>query len=126
MGRRTFTTTSEQGLDGPSEESVQKKIAELVRANRVVLFMKGSPETPQCGFSKAVVKVLAAEKQEDYVFADVLKSPALREGIKKFSDWPTIPQLYVGGEFVGGCDITVEMHKSGELRKLLESTNKQN
>ena len=105
--------------EGSGEEAVQKKIAELVKSNRVVLFMKGSPEAPQCGFSRAVVKLLAAEEVDDYVFADVLKSPALREGVKKFSDWPTIPQIFIDGEFVGGCDIAIEMHKSGELKKLL-------
>jgi len=99
---------------------VEAKIAELVKSSKVVLFMKGSPDAPQCGFSRAVVKILAAEEVDDYVFADVLKSPALREGVKKFSDWPTIPQLFVRGEFVGGCDIVTEMHKSGELGKLFK------
>ena len=105
--------------DVGDREETQKKIETLVQSNRVVLFMKGSPESPQCGFSRAVVKLLAAEEVEDYVFADVLKSPALREGVKQFSDWPTIPQLFVDGQFVGGCDIAVEMHKSGELKRLL-------
>lgn len=106
----------------PAEDAsgVQAKIADLVKSNRVVLFMKGSPEAPQCGFSRAVVRVLAAEEVEDYVFADVLKSPTLREGVKKFSDWPTIPQLFVDGDFVGGCDIVVDMHQAGELKKLLK------
>jgi monothiol glutaredoxin len=102
-----------------SYEEVKSKISNLVKSNPVVLFMKGSPDSPQCGFSRAVVKILAAEEVDDYVYADVLKSPSLREGVKKFSDWPTIPQVYVKGEFVGGCDILTEMHKSGELKKLL-------
>ena len=100
---------------------IKSKIANLISSNSVVIFMKGSPDAPQCGFSRAVVKILAAEEVDDYVFADVLKSPALRDGVKKFSDWPTIPQVYVKGEFVGGCDILTEMHKNGELRKLLVS-----
>ena len=98
---------------------IKTKISNLVTSNPVVIFMKGSPDSPQCGFSRAVVKILAAEEVDDYVYADVLKSPAIREGVKKFSDWPTIPQVYVNGEFVGGCDIVTEMHKNGELRKLL-------
>ena len=103
-------------------EEVKAKITELVKSNPVVIFMKGSPENPQCGFSRAVVKILAAEEVDDYIYADVLKNPAIREGVKKYSDWPTIPQVYIKGEFIGGCDIVTDMHKSGELKKLLKES----
>ncbi len=104
----------------PSYEEIRTKLQELVSGNKVVLFMKGSPTAPQCGFSRQVVQILAEEGLTDYIYVDVLKSEAIRESVKKFSDWPTIPQLYVDGTFVGGCDITKEMHKSGELKQLLE------
>jgi monothiol glutaredoxin len=103
----------------PSFEEIKAKLQELVTNNKVVLFMKGSPTAPQCGFSRQVVQVLGEEGLGDYVYVDILKSELIRESVKKFSDWPTIPQLYIGGEFVGGCDITKEMHKAGELRDLL-------
>ncbi len=80
--------------------------------------MKGVPRAPQCGFSAGVVKVLDAIGS-DYVGVNVLEDPYLREGIKEFSDWPTIPQLYVNGEFVGGCDIVREMYESGELQDMI-------
>ena len=95
-------------------------IGQTVAANPVVLFMKGDPDQPRCGFSSAVVQILDHLGVE-YGAIDVLKSEPLREGIKTFSDWPTIPQLYVKGEFVGGCDIIREMFQSGELQDLLES-----
>jgi monothiol glutaredoxin len=95
-------------------------IAKAVSEHPVVLFMKGAPEQPRCGFSAAVVQILDHLGVE-YAGVDVLQSEALREGIKAFSDWPTIPQLYVNGEFVGGCDIVREMFSSGELQELLES-----
>src|SRR5438046_2431757 len=99
-------------------ESLRKQISELVAENRVVLFMKGNRRMPQCGFSAQVVKILD-ELVPSYETVDVLGSPDLRDGIKEFSQWPTIPQLYVGGQFVGGCDIVRDMHASGELQKLL-------
>lgn len=88
----------------------------------VVLFMKGTPETPQCGFSRASIQVLGLQGVDPDKFAafNVLEDSELREGIKEYSDWPTIPQLYVDKEFVGGCDIIVSMHQSGELAKLLD------
>ena len=106
----------------PTYEEIRAKLDELVKNNKVVLFMKGSPTAPQCGFSRQVVQVLAEEGLGDYIYVDVLKSEAIREAVKKFSDWPTIPQLYIGGQFVGGCDITKEMHKAGELKELLVSS----
>ena len=99
-------------------ESLQKQISDLLTHNRVVLFMKGTRQMPQCGFSAQVVQILD-KLVPSYETIDVLRSPELRDGIKEFSQWPTIPQLFVGGEFVGGCDIVREMNASGELPKLL-------
>ena len=95
--------------------NIQQEIDE----NQVVLFMKGSPMFPQCGFSAAVVQALS-QLEVKFKGIDVLQDPGLRDGIKQFSNWPTIPQLYVKGEFVGGCDIIREMFEAGELQKLLE------
>ena len=94
-------------------------IAKSVAEHPVVLFMKGVPEQPQCGFSAQVVQILD-HLGADFVGVNVLQSDALRDAIKTYSDWPTIPQLYVKGEFVGGCDIIREMFQSGELGPLLE------
>ena len=94
-------------------------IAKSVAENPVILFMKGEPEQPRCGFSAVVVQILDHLGVE-YVGVDVLQSDALREGIKSFSDWPTIPQLYVKGEFVGGADIIREMFSNGELKPFLQ------
>ncbi len=96
----------------------RKELSDLVTTHRVVLFMKGSRRMPQCGFSAKVVQILD-QLAATYETVDVLASPELREGIKEFSQWPTIPQLYVGGQFVGGCDIVTELSASGELRKLI-------
>ena len=93
---------------------VHEKIAKDVAENEVLLFMKGTPVFPQCGFSAAVVHVLS-EVGVKFKAVDVLKDPEIRQGIKEFSNWPTIPQLYVKGEFVGGCDIIREMFEQGEL-----------
>jgi len=99
-------------------EDIQTAIDEAVKANDVVLFMKGTPTFPQCGFSSVVVQVLDVIGA-DYVASNVLEDEGLREGVKVYSDWPTIPQLYVKGEFVGGCDIIREMYESGELKQLM-------
>jgi monothiol glutaredoxin len=99
-------------------ESLRQQISDLVATNRVVLFMKGSRRMPQCGFSAQVVKILD-ELLPSYETVDVLSSQEIREGIKEYSQWPTIPQLYVGGQFVGGCDIVRDLNASGELEKLL-------
>jgi monothiol glutaredoxin len=93
-------------------------IAEATRDNRVMLFMKGTPQQPQCGFSAQVVRILHAEGQE-FASANVLEDAALREGIKEYSNWPTIPQVYIDGEFVGGCDILTQLYQSGELEEML-------
>jgi monothiol glutaredoxin len=98
---------------------VQEKIREQVTANRVVLYMKGLPEYPMCGFSATAVEILKRCGVEDFLAVDVLPDPEIRQGIKTYSNWPTIPQLYVGGEFVGGADIMREMYQSGELQSLL-------
>ncbi len=95
-----------------------EKIDALVKGNDVVLFMKGTPQMPQCGFSQRVAMILDSY-QVPYTAINVLLDPAVREGIKAYAEWPTIPQLYIRGEFVGGCDITTEMHESGELAELL-------
>jgi monothiol glutaredoxin len=99
---------------------VFERIRQEIGQNDVVLYMKGSPVFPQCGFSAAVVQVLS-ELGVKFKGVDVLTDPSLRQGIKEFSQWPTIPQLYVKGEFVGGCDIIREMYGSGELQQLLNS-----
>jgi monothiol glutaredoxin len=93
-------------------------IAQSVEQNPVVLFMKGTPDAPRCGFSSTVVQILD-HLGVDFVGVDVLQDEALRNGIKTFSDWPTIPQLYVRGEFIGGCDILREMFQAGELAQLM-------
>ena len=101
---------------------IQTTIKEFVENNDVVLFMKGTKETPQCGFSNAIVNILSF-MNVDCKDVNVLEEDTLREGIKAFTDWPTIPQLYVKGEFVGGCDIIQDMYKSGELSEVLKSKN---
>ena len=101
-----------------TDNPASKRIQEEIDANDVVLFMKGNPVFPQCGFSAAVVQVLS-EIGTKFKGIDVLEDPGLREGIKVFSNWPTIPQLYVKGEFVGGCDIVREMYETGELQQLI-------
>ena len=102
-----------------TENPVHAFIAATVAEHPVVLFMKGTPDAPKCGFSAVTVQILD-HVGAPFVGVDVLQDEALRDGIKSFSDWPTIPQLYVKGEFVGGCDIIREMFQSGELRSLLD------
>jgi monothiol glutaredoxin len=99
---------------------VIQRIQQDITDNDVVLYMKGTPVFPQCGFSAAVVQVLS-ELGVKFKGIDVLTDPSLRQGIKEFSSWPTIPQLYVKGEFIGGCDIVREMYGSGELRELFQT-----
>ena len=102
-----------------TDQATLDAIKTAVESNDVVLFMKGTPTFPQCGFSSVVVQVLDYLGVE-YVSTNVLEDQAVREGIKAYSDWPTIPQLYVKGEFVGGCDIVKEMFESGELRDFMK------
>jgi monothiol glutaredoxin len=99
-------------------DSTKKRIEGLIGSDRVVVFMKGSRRAPQCGFSAQVVQILDAHLPS-YATFDVLQDPEVRQGIKEFTNWPTIPQVYVNGEFVGGCDILTELYQSGELETVL-------
>lgn len=96
---------------------IKKQISE----NNIILYMKGSPQFPQCGFSAKAVKILQACTQQGFAHVDVLQNPEIRQGIKDYSNWPTIPQLYVNGEFIGGSDIMGEMFENGELQQLLQN-----
>tara|TARA_X000000950_G_scaffold154715_1_gene189807 strand:- start:1183 stop:1518 length:336 start_codon:yes stop_codon:yes gene_type:complete len=100
------------------EEKIKSEIQNYIDNNDVCLFMKGTPDAPQCGFSMAVSNILKI-LEVNYKGINVLDDQSIREGIKVFSDWPTIPQLYVKKEFVGGCDIVKEMYENGELKKIL-------
>jgi monothiol glutaredoxin len=100
---------------------VQKRIDDLVKGNRVVLFMKGTAQFPMCGFSGRAVQVLKACGANDFQTFNVLEDEEVRQGIKDYSQWPTIPQLYIDGEFVGGSDIMMEMYQSGELQQALSA-----
>ena len=101
-------------------DEINKKIKTIIDSNDIVLFMKGTPDAPQCGFSMAVLNILKHLKVK-FEGINVLDSDEIRQGIKNYTDWPTIPQLYIKGEFVGGCDIVKEMFEKGELKKLLEN-----
>jgi monothiol glutaredoxin len=105
--------------DQKMDDTVQQRIRQNISETPVVLFMKGSPVFPQCGFSAAVVQILS-HMGVKFKGIDVLSDPGIRQEIKEFSNWPTIPQLYVKGEFVGGCDIIREMFETGELQQLFE------
>jgi len=106
---------------GPMSD-VRQKIQEIIEQNRVVLFMKGTKTFPQCGFSQRAVQILKSTGAE-FMDVNVLKDPDIRQGIKEFSSWPTIPQVYIDGKFVGGSDILIEMQQSGELAQLLTPKN---
>lgn len=101
-------------------ESIQEKIAKQVKDHKILIYMKGTPEFPQCGFSAAVVDVFNQLKVP-YDTVNILEDPEIREGIKVFSKWPTIPQIYIQGKFVGGCDIVREMFARGELQPLVQA-----
>ena len=100
---------------------ILSKIDSEVKANKIIVYMKGNKEEPQCGFSAAVVDVFNALGMP-YETRDILADNELRDGIKRYSNWPTIPQVFINGKFIGGCDITRELHGSGELKKLVEET----
>ena len=102
-----------------SATNAQQRIDDLVKSNRVVLFMKGTAQFPQCGFSGRSIQILKACQVTDLVTVNVLEDEDVRQGIKDYANWPTIPQLYVKGEFVGGSDILMEMYEAGELQSLL-------
>jgi monothiol glutaredoxin len=101
-------------------EDVLDRIKTHIGSSPAVLFMKGTPDFPQCGFSAQAVAALRASGMSSFHSVNIFEDPELREALKKFSNWPTYPQLYVNGELVGGCDIVLDMHKSGELKKLLD------
>ena len=101
------------------DEAVRNRIGAEIAQSDVVLFMKGTPQSPECGFSAALTKILS-HLGVSFTGVNVLEDDAIRQGVKEFSSWPTVPQLYVKGEFVGGCDIVREMYQSGELQKLLQ------
>ena len=103
-----------------SNEVIFEKIQSFIDQNKVFLFMKGTPDQPQCGFSAQVVAILR-EYTDSFNSANVLEDWDLREGIKEFSSWPTIPQLYIDGKFIGGCDIIMELHRKGEFAEVLSS-----
>ncbi len=102
-------------------QDIFERIRQQVESDSIVLYMKGTPSFPQCGFSQVAVEILRRLGVEFRTY-DVLEDPALREGIKQFSNWPTIPQLYVNGEFIGGCDIMRSLYESGELEKLVRKS----
>ena len=99
-------------------ENVKERIEKIIKDNHICLFMKGNPDVPQCGFSLAVANILKHINVQ-YKSVNVLEDKEVREGIKDYSDWPTIPQLYVSGKFIGGCDIVKELFEKGELEKIL-------
>lgn len=135
---RSFSTTKDTPVDGKlsnegshsdfqkqskvpesSEFDAQAWLSDVVKQHQILLFMKGSPENPRCGFSSTVVQILNSY-DVPFASADVLENEDIRAGLKQFSNWPTFPQLYVNGEFIGGCDILKEMHSKGELQDLLQ------
>lgn len=101
-------------------DAIQAKIEEQVKSNKIILYMKGTPSFPMCGFSAATIQVLDSYNVK-YESVNVLDDPAIRDGVKRYSNWPTVPQLYINGEFVGGCDIVREMHAKGELEPLIRA-----
>lgn len=99
--------------------STQELIKKQITENDIIIYMKGTPQTPQCGFSARAVQILKSCTQKGFASVNVMDDPNIRQGIKDFSNWPTIPQLYIKGEFIGGCDIMTEMFASGELQDLI-------
>ncbi len=103
------------------DETLRKQIEDAIKNNKIFLYMKGNEDFPQCGFSAQAVEILKSYQVPFKTF-NVLEDDAIRQAIKEYADWPTIPQLYINGEFVGGCDIMMELHQSGELKRLIDST----
>ena len=99
-------------------DTIKQRIEADVKGNKIMLYMKGTPDAPQCGFSARAVDMLREHNVKFHSF-NILEDETIRQGVKEYADWPTIPQLYVNGEFVGGCDIVTELHESGELGKIL-------
>lgn len=119
-----FSPQKKDTSDGDEGSAILDLIDSHVKSNRVMVYMKGSPSQPQCGFSAKVVAILK-ETEADFSSVNVLEYPEVREGVKKYAQWPTIPQLYVDGEFVGGCDIIQSMHSSGELKAMLDANSEE-
>ena len=119
---RAFLSTRNalRQLPRPITDDAKSNIDKLVNAEKVVVFMKGVPAQPMCGFSNAVIQILRMHGVENFSAHNVLEDQALRSDIKEFSNWPTIPQIYMNGEFIGGCDILLQMHQNGELVEALE------
>ena len=113
-----FSPQKKQNLDGAESSTIHDLIDSHVKNNRIMLYMKGSPSQPMCGFSATVVSILK-NSGADFASVNVLDYPEVREGVKKYAQWPTIPQLYIDGEFVGGCDIIKDLDESGELKEML-------
>ena len=103
------------------DPKIKEQIEKDTGGNKIMLYMKGTPEMPMCGFSARVVEILKSYHVPFKAF-NVLDNEEIRQGVKEYADWPTIPQIYINGEFIGGCDILMEMHESGELSKLLNAT----
>ena len=106
-------------IAGASDEELKEQIENWVKQNKIVLFMKGNPQMPMCGYSRYVVEILKFYSIRDYKSVDILKDQNLRRVVKEYSDWPTFPQLYINGELIGGCDIVTDMHKKGTLKDAL-------
>ncbi len=100
------------------DKALKNKIEEIIKSKKVFLFMKGTPAAPECGFSMKVTEILKKLKV-DFGYFNIFDDEEIRQGIKEYADWPTIPQLYINGEFIGGCDIAVQLFESGELQKML-------
>eukprot|EP01137_Pigoraptor_chileana_P026212 Opistho-2@96854 len=113
------SAVSKRMLTTPAGDGLIKEFEKTVKENPVVVFMKGTPDQPMCGFSRAVVQVLNMHGVSSYKFYNVLEDEAVRQGVKQFTNWPTIPQVFINGEFVGGCDIVINLHQSGELKEAL-------
>ncbi|MFT4977672.1 MAG: monothiol glutaredoxin [Myxococcota bacterium] len=114
-----FSSDWEEPKSPRGDQSVTEYLGELVGENKIVLFMKGSPASPKCGFSANAAGILASYSKP-FAHFDVFLDPEVRQGIKDFSEWPTLPQVYIGGEFIGGSDILMQMHANGELREEIE------
>jgi len=101
------------------DEQLKQQIEDRIKSKKVFLFMKGTPDFPECGFSMKVVNILKS-LNVDFGHCNILEDEEMRQGVKEYANWPTIPQLYINAEFIGGCDITEELYRSGELQKLIE------
>jgi len=101
------------------KEETKKHIEEMIKNNKIFIFMKGTPNAPECGFSMRTIEILKSYKVE-FGYFNIFEDEDIRQGVKKYANWPTIPQVYINRKFIGGCDITEELHKSGKLKKLIE------